>query len=63
MLSFSKGSQQCIGISLAYAEPYLTLGRLFRAYMSKETSVMLDLGVLELYESTGRDMGAVCGSF
>ena len=34
MVSFSKGSRQCLGMNLAYAEMYLVLARLFRRYSS-----------------------------
>lgn len=52
MVSFSKGPQHCLGMNLANAELYLMLGRLFRAYGSKEARGEGDLGYLELFETT-----------
>lgn len=56
LVSFSKGSRQCIGINLANAELYLMLGRLFRSYGSPQARAESDLGVLELFETTNRDV-------
>jgi cytochrome P450 len=54
LVSFSKGSRQCIGINLAYAEMYLALARIFRVYGSSEVRFEGDLGWLAVYE-TGLD--------
>ncbi|KAI9376045.1 cytochrome P450 [Aspergillus egyptiacus] len=35
LVSFSKGSRQCIGINLAFAELYMTVATLFRRYNMK----------------------------
>jgi len=51
MVSFTKGSRQCIGINLAYAELYLVLAKIFRAYGSKEVRGEDDVGYLELFET------------
>jgi cytochrome P450 len=56
LVSFSKGTRQCIGINLAYAELYLALARIFRAYGSKDVWVEGDVGYLELYETTEKDI-------
>jgi cytochrome P450 len=56
LLSFSKGSRICIGINLAYAELYLALARIFRAYGSKDVRMEDDVGYLELYETTVNDV-------
>lgn len=56
LVSFSKGSKICIGINLAYAELYLCLARLFRAYGSPEVRNEGDVGYLELFETTAFDM-------
>jgi cytochrome P450 len=48
LVSFSKGSQQCISITLVYAEMYLALAKIFRYYRSKEARIADDLGYLEL---------------
>ncbi|KIN05428.1 hypothetical protein OIDMADRAFT_101996 [Oidiodendron maius Zn] len=51
LVPFSKGSRQCIGMPLAYAEMYLALARLFRVYGSREVRGIGDRGVLELWET------------
>ena len=56
LVSFSKGSRQCIGINLAYAELYLALARIFRAYGSKKMRAEDDVGYLELFETTADDV-------
>jgi cytochrome P450 len=56
MLSFSKGSRQCIGINLAYAELYLCLSALFRVYGSKDVKDQGDEGWIELYETDLADI-------
>lgn len=56
LVSFSKGTRQCIGINLAYAEMYLVLARLFRAYGSDEVREEGDVGYLELFETTSYDV-------
>jgi cytochrome P450 len=56
LVSFSKGSRQCIGINLAYAELYLALARIFRTYGSKDVRMEGDLGYLELFETGLRDV-------
>jgi cytochrome P450 len=57
LVSFSKGSRQCLGINLAYAEMYLCLSTIFRHYGSlvrgedgsdKRVQSEWDEGVLEL---------------
>ncbi|KAL2433865.1 Cytochrome P450 monooxygenase tpcC [Exophiala dermatitidis] len=56
LVAFSKGKMQCLGINLAYAELYLMLAKLFRVYGSKEVRFDGDVGRLELYETTLRDV-------
>jgi cytochrome P450 len=56
LVSYSKGSRQCLGINLANAELYLTLGRLFRCYGTKEARGPDDMGVLELFETGKKDV-------
>ncbi len=46
MLSFSRGSRQCVGINLAYAEIYLLLASIFRRYGSSSCKDPDDKGVL-----------------
>jgi cytochrome P450 len=63
LVSFSKGSRQCVGINLAYAELYLTLAHIFRRYGSKDVHGKDDLGYLELFETTSRDIEIVADLF
>ena len=54
LVSFSKGSRQCLGINLAYAEMYLCLSSVFRRFGSGGKQAFRhegDEGVLELYET------------
>jgi len=45
MVSFTKGSRQCVGMALAKAELYLALATVFRRYETQE-----------LFETTRRDV-------
>ncbi|KFX99303.1 hypothetical protein V490_01849 [Pseudogymnoascus sp. VKM F-3557] len=56
LISFSKGTRQCIGINLAYAELYIALARIFRAYGSEGVRFEDDVGRLELFETTMSDL-------
>lgn len=62
LVAFSKGSRQCIGINLAYAELYVTLAAVFRRYgspglrASEESVPNDDEGVFELYETSIKDV-------
>ena len=51
LVSFSKGSRQCLGINLAYAEMYLCLCGIFRRFGSKAARMDDDEGYLELFET------------
>lgn len=59
LVSFNRGTRQCIGMNLAYAELYLVLGTLFRRYGSKEVQFPDDEGYLQLYETTAKDVEIV----
>jgi cytochrome P450 len=63
LVSFCKGSRQCLGINLAYAELYLLLARIFRSYGSDKVSFEDDLGYLGLYETTAADVELVADHF
>ena len=59
LVSFSKGSRQCLGINLAYAEMYLCLAAIFSRFGSgKVNGVRMegDEGVLELHETGWSDV-------
>ncbi|KAG4418059.1 hypothetical protein IFR04_008796 [Cadophora malorum] len=56
LVSFTKGTRLCIGINLAYAELYLAIARIFRAYGSRDVRTEGDAGYLELFETTAEDM-------
>lgn len=51
LVPFSRGTRQCIGINLAYAEIYITLAVIFRLYGSPEVNKKGDRGYLELFET------------
>ena len=74
LVSFSKGSRQCLGINLAYAEIYLCLAAIFRRFgsaggggggeddgVSEEDDD--DEGVLELFETGLKDVVTVADLF
>jgi cytochrome P450 len=55
LIAFARGSRQCIGINLAYAELYLALSTIFRRYGSKDVRRDGDLGAFELFDTTDKD--------
>ena len=60
LVPFTRGTRQCLGMNLAWAELYLTLGMMFRRYGSKEVKGEGDRGVLGLWEfEFGRDLEIV----
>lgn len=61
LVSFGKGGRACLGINLAYAELYLTLAALFRSYGSAEVRGRDDVGTLELFETSARDLVMTSG--
>ena len=66
LVSFSKGSRQCLGINLAYAELYLCLCAIFRRFGSGGPNGVRmdgDEGVLELYETGLRDVEVSADAF
>jgi Cytochrome P450 len=50
LVPFTRGTRQCLGMNLAWAELYLALGMLFRRYGSREYKEEGDEGTLELFE-------------
>ncbi|EXJ81909.1 hypothetical protein A1O1_07976 [Capronia coronata CBS 617.96] len=56
LVAFSKGKMQCLGINLAYAELYVMLAKLFRIYGSQDVKFDGDVGRLELFETTLKDV-------
>lgn len=60
LYSFGKGTRQCVGINLAYAELYLTLAKIFLNYGSPDVRFPTDQGVLQLFETEYRDVQC-CG--
>lgn len=56
LVSFSKGSRSCVGMNLAYAEIYLWISNIFRRFGSKEVRFESDEGVLELVDTTIKDV-------
>ncbi|KAH8764484.1 cytochrome P450 [Hyaloscypha finlandica] len=63
LYSFGKGTRQCVGINLAYAELALILARIFRRYGSVGVRHAGDVGVLELWETDERDVQCVADMF
>lgn len=62
-MSFSKGSRQCIGINLAYAEMYLCLAAVFRHFGSVDVRGEASEGILDLEETTLGDVEIVADGF
>ena len=56
LVSFSKGTRMCVGITLAYAELYTCLARMFRLLGSVDVGDEEDEGFLELYETDISDL-------
>ncbi|OCK79494.1 cytochrome P450 [Lepidopterella palustris CBS 459.81] len=56
LVPFSRGTRQCVGINLAYAELYLALATVFVQYGSSEVKFPGDKGWLEIYETTFHDL-------
>lgn len=66
LVSFSKGSRQCLGINLAYVEMYLCLASIFRRFGSGGVDGVRDEGdegVLELFETGLRDVEIAADGF
>ncbi|KAJ9300365.1 hypothetical protein DTO271G3_2482 [Paecilomyces variotii] len=72
LVAFSKGSRQCLGIYLAYAEMYLCLSTIFRLFGSTGKDALGrtqrvrdddDEGVLELHQTTIKDVECVGDGF
>jgi len=66
LISFSKGSRQCLGINLAYAEMYMCLAAIFRRFGSggeKGVREAGDEGVLELFETGLADVEIAADGF
>lgn len=59
LIAFSRGSRQCIGINLAYAEIYLGMATIFRKFGSVDVRGKDDVGILELFETGVRDVEIV----
>jgi len=59
LVSFGKGTRQCLGMNLAYAEMYLTLARLFMWFGCSGVRKSDDVGVLELFETDETDVKMV----
>lgn len=56
MVSFSKGSRNCLGANLAYGEMYLALAYMWRRWGSSEATVGDEVGLLALFETGVRDV-------
>lgn len=66
LVAFSKGSRQCVGINLAYAEIYLCLAAIFRRFGSGGEDGVRgedDEGVLNLFETNLKDVETAADLF
>jgi cytochrome P450 len=63
LVAFSKGSRQCLGMNLAYAEMRLWLTAVFRRFGSKKVRFESDEGVLELVDTDLSDVEIVADRF
>ncbi|KAF2639839.1 cytochrome P450 monooxygenase [Massarina eburnea CBS 473.64] len=63
LVSFSKGSRSCAGINLAWAELYLCASGIFGKYGSKNVRDDVDVGIMELFETTEGDVKLVSDMF
>ena len=66
LVSFSRGSRNCLGINLAYAEIYLCLAAIFRRFGSGGKDGVReegDEGVLELFETGLKDVETAADLF
>ena len=59
LVSFSKGSRQCLGINLAYAEMKICLAAIFRRFGSESVRMEGDEGILELFGTGVEDVEVV----
>jgi cytochrome P450 len=59
LTSFSKGSRQCVGMALAYAELHLLISGIFRRFGSEEVKFERDEGALVLVDADPRDIEVV----
>jgi cytochrome P450 len=62
LVSFTKGTRQCVGINLAYAELYTCLASIFRRYGGPEGEAGPE-GRLELFETGEEDVVMVADNF
>ena len=66
MVAFSKGSRQCLGMNLAYAEMYIALAAIFRHFGSSGPEGVRfedDEGELDLFETGPDDIHIVRAAF
>ena len=63
LCSFSKGSRNCLGINLAWAELYIGIGTLLRRLGKLEVRGSSDLGCMELFETDVGDAEVADGLF
>lgn len=59
MVSFGRGSRQCLGMNLAMAEMYIALATLFRSFGSGDVRRAHDVGQLELFQTDETDIRVV----
>ena len=63
LVSFMKGSRQCVGINLAYAELYICLSAIFRRYGGPQEDGSGKEGLLDLFETSNEDVDIASDMF
>lgn len=63
LVAFSKGSRNCIGMNLAWAELYMCTAAIFRRFGSKNTTEKGDFGELQLFDTDRSDVELAIDSF
>lgn len=57
LVSFSKGSRNCLGMNLSYAELYLFLANVWRGWTTRKVGITGgEVGMLELFETDDRNV-------
>ncbi|PLN80209.1 cytochrome P450 [Aspergillus taichungensis] len=63
LVSFTKGSRQCVGINLAYAELYICVSSIFRRYSGTKEDDSGKEGILNLFETSNDDVDIAADMF
>ncbi|GFF63200.1 cytochrome P450 [Aspergillus udagawae] len=63
LVSFSKGSRQCISINLAYAELFICISAIFRRYNGTKDGESGKEGILELFKTSDNNVDIAADMF